>query len=111
MGFLGLLRHVLSLDAIPDYSAVVGEAFEDHITSHNYTGDQIRLESNYSPDTEQERRAVYEAERPFVKAFEYADHPGYAVVTVSAESVKMSVCSGVGRQAWTTLNLSRLVFA
>ena len=43
VGFLGLLRHVLSLDAIPDYSAVVGEAFEDHITSHNYTGDQIRF--------------------------------------------------------------------
>ena len=52
-----------------------------------------------------------EAERPFVKAFQYADHPGYAVVTVSPESVKMSVYSGVSRQAWTTLNLSELVFS
>ena len=43
IGFLGLVRHVLSLDALPDYAAVVAHAFEDHITSHRYTGDQIRF--------------------------------------------------------------------
>jgi type I restriction enzyme R subunit len=43
VGFLGLLRHVLALDAIPDYASVVSGAFEDHITSHRYTGDQIRF--------------------------------------------------------------------
>jgi len=43
VGFLGLVRHVLSLDAIPDYAAVVAHAFEEHITSHRYTGDQIRF--------------------------------------------------------------------
>jgi type I restriction enzyme, R subunit len=43
VGFLGLLRHVLSLDAIPDYSSVVSRSFEEHITSHHYTGDQIRF--------------------------------------------------------------------
>ena len=43
VGFLGLLRHVLALDAIPDYASVVGRSFEDHITSHHYTGDQIRF--------------------------------------------------------------------
>jgi type I restriction enzyme, R subunit len=43
VGFLGLLRHVLALDAIPDYASVVASAFEEHITSHKYTGDQIRF--------------------------------------------------------------------
>jgi hypothetical protein len=43
VGFLGLLRHVLALDAIPDYASVVSSSFEEHITSHRYTGDQIRF--------------------------------------------------------------------
>ena len=43
VGFLGLLRHVLALDAIPDYASVVGRSFEEHITSRHYTGDQIRF--------------------------------------------------------------------
>ena len=43
LGFLGFVRHVLDLDAIPDYEAVVARSFQDHITHHNYTGDQIRF--------------------------------------------------------------------
>lgn len=43
LGFLGFARHVLQLDDIPDYEAVVERSFEDYITSHNYTGDQIRF--------------------------------------------------------------------
>jgi type I restriction enzyme R subunit len=43
MGFLGFMRFVLDLDAIPDYAAVVARSFEEHITSQRYTGDQIRF--------------------------------------------------------------------
>jgi type I restriction enzyme R subunit len=43
VGFLGFLRSVLDLDAIPDYESVVARSFQDHISSHNYTGDQIRF--------------------------------------------------------------------
>jgi type I restriction enzyme, R subunit len=43
VGFLGLLRHVLAIDAIPDYAVVVAHSFEDYVTSHRYTGDQIRF--------------------------------------------------------------------
>ena len=43
IGFLGLVRHVLSLDAIPDYAAVVAVEFEKHIISQRYTSDQIRF--------------------------------------------------------------------
>ena len=37
------MRHVLDLDAVPDYEAVVANGFQDHITRHNYTGDEIRF--------------------------------------------------------------------
>lgn len=43
LGFLGFARHVLELDSIPDYETVVARGFEEHIVSHNYTGDQIRF--------------------------------------------------------------------
>ena len=42
-GFLGFVRHVLDIDAIPNYEAVVASQFQNHITRHNYTGDQIRF--------------------------------------------------------------------
>lgn len=41
--FLGFLRHVLTLDAIPDYTQVVQRAFEHHIAAHRYNADQIRF--------------------------------------------------------------------
>src|SRR6266540_323543 len=43
LGFLGFVRHVLEIENIPDYEAVVAQGFQAHVTSHNYTGDQIRF--------------------------------------------------------------------
>jgi hypothetical protein len=43
LGFLGLIRRVLDLDAIPGYEVVVARCFEGHVTSHNYSRDQIRF--------------------------------------------------------------------
>jgi len=43
LGFLGFVRHVLELDAIPDYEAVVARGFQEFITTHYYTSDQIRF--------------------------------------------------------------------
>lgn len=76
-----------------------------------YNGDQIRVEPSFSPDTEAARRAVYEAERPFVKAFEYADLPGYAVVTVDGAKVTVKMYSGFSRNVWRTADLSALARA
>ncbi|MBI5773253.1 MAG: metallophosphoesterase [Verrucomicrobia bacterium] len=73
----------------------------------DYTGDQIKVEPKHSPDTEQERRAVYEVERPFVKSFAYADLPGYAVVTVDGAQVRVKMFSGCSRDVWRTVDLSR----
>jgi type I restriction enzyme R subunit len=41
--FLAFLRHLLALDAIPDYPQVVQRGFERHIQAHNYNAEQIRF--------------------------------------------------------------------
>ncbi len=74
-----------------------------------YTGDQISVEPSFSPGTKPLRRAVYADERPFIKAFEYADLPGYAVVTVDGPRVAARMYAGCSRQAWRTVDLSRLL--
>ncbi len=43
VGFLGLIRHVLELDVVPDYGTVVSKAFEEYIASQPYNADQIRF--------------------------------------------------------------------
>jgi hypothetical protein len=74
----------------------------------DYDGDQIRVEPAFSPETAAERRAVLEAERPFVRAFEYADLAGYAVLSVDRQRVSAEVHAGVSALPWQTLDLSRL---
>ena len=41
--FLAFLRHVLAMDAIPDYHQVVQHSFAQHIAAHRYNADQIRF--------------------------------------------------------------------
>jgi hypothetical protein len=43
-----------------------------------------------------------------VKAFEYADLPGYAVVTVDGAQVTVRMFSGIGREVWRSVDLSGL---
>ena len=50
---------------------------------------------------------MYDAESPFVKTFEYADLPGHAVVSVNANQVTARIFSGVSRQLWLTVDLSK----
>jgi hypothetical protein len=73
-----------------------------------YTPDQIAVEPNFSPDNAAERRAVYEAEGPFVRDFEYADAPGYAVVHVDGAAVTLKMYPGTGTGLWRTVNLGAL---
>lgn len=39
--FLGFIKHILSLDSLPEYSSVVQRCFENFIAEHHYSGDQI----------------------------------------------------------------------
>jgi type I restriction enzyme R subunit len=61
VGFLGFLRGVLELDAIPDYETVVAHSFQLHISSHNYSGDQIRFLRSVQ-DVFLEKRRLSEAD-------------------------------------------------
>jgi UDP-2,3-diacylglucosamine pyrophosphatase LpxH len=75
----------------------------------SYNPEQVKVEPNFSPDTEKQRRAVYETEAPFVKQFEYADLPGYAVIAVNGPKVTARVFSGVSRQIWRTVELAEAI--
>jgi hypothetical protein len=74
-----------------------------------YDSEQVKVEPNFSPETEAARRAVYAEERPAVRAFEYADLPGYAVVTVDGAKVTAQMYAGVSRKVWRTVELSGLL--
>ncbi len=76
-----------------------------------YTPDQIKVEPNFSPENETERRAVYDAERKFVRAFAYADLPGYALVTVAGPRVTVEMYAGTGTELWRTVDLTALAKA
>lgn len=96
-------------------SSVIGAADVAPLTPlsglADYTADQIRVEPAFSPETAAARRAVYDAERPFVKAFDYADLPGYAIVTVDGPRVTTKIFPGLSRQPWRTVDLTALLAA
>jgi hypothetical protein len=73
-----------------------------------YTGDQINVEPNFSPGNATGRRAVYDVERKFVNAFEYADVPGYAVVSVDGARVTLKMYAGTTQELWRTVDLTAL---
>jgi hypothetical protein len=74
-----------------------------------YNGDQITVEPRFSPETAEARRAVYAAEAPQVKAFEYADLPGHAIVSVTGDTVRATLHGGTTREVWKTIDLTKLL--
>jgi hypothetical protein len=74
-----------------------------------YNGGQIRVEANYSPETKAERQAVYAGERPFVRAFEYADLPGHALVSVNGPEVSVKMYAGISREVWREFSLTEMM--
>ena len=74
-----------------------------------YNGDQIEVEPRHSPDTAEERRAVYKQEAPLVRSFDYADLPGHAMVEVKGQEVRANIYRGVSQQLWKKVNLSALL--
>lgn len=73
---------------------------------NSYTPEQIAVEPNFSPETAEKRRAIYTAERPFVRAFEYADLPGHTVIKVQGGRVTAEIYSGITRQLFRTVDLT-----
>lgn len=71
-----------------------------------YTPEQIVVEPKFSPETADKRRAILDAERPHIRAFEYADLPGHAVVRVQGGRVTAEICAGVTREVYRTVDLT-----
>ena len=76
---------------------------------NNYTTKQLELEPDYHPESKELRRALIEAEKPFIKHFEYADYPGYAVISVNKSKVEANIYPGVSRSSWKTIKISELL--
>jgi 3',5'-cyclic AMP phosphodiesterase CpdA len=74
-----------------------------------YGPDLVTIESRFSPETEEARREALRAERPFINHFEYADAPGYAIVSVGDERVRAEIHVGLERRPWKSLDLTALL--
>lgn len=72
----------------------------------NFTSDLVDLEPDHSPETVNERRAILERERPFIRRFDYGNFWGHAVVKISPEKVEADVYQLLGELPWKTLRLS-----
>jgi hypothetical protein len=74
-----------------------------------YNGDLVNVEPRFSPETVELRRARFEAERPAITSFDFADMPGWAIVTVDGPRVHIDAFSGVGRKPWRRVDLTGLL--
>lgn len=74
-----------------------------------YGPDMVTLEPEFSPKTLDSRRELLKAEAPFIRHFEYADAPGYGVVSVEGETVMLDLYAGLGKRKWRSVNLSGLL--
>jgi len=75
----------------------------------HYNGELVRLEPSFEPQTEPQRRAALEAERPFIAHYEYADAPGYAIFEVGKREVRAHFYVGLGKQHWRSVDLTVLL--
>jgi len=82
---------------------------KDELGAQEYTGDQIKVEPKHSPETESQRRAVYEAECPWVSQFAYADLPGFAMVQVQGEQVTLRMHAGSSGEVWREVDLTKMM--
>jgi hypothetical protein len=73
-----------------------------------YSPDLVELEPKHDPETVESRRKILSAEREFVTHYDYADTWGHAVLRMSREGVKASVCRGLSKETWRDLDLSAL---
>lgn len=89
-----------------------GEARDAREGLEAYNADLVELEPKHSPETAEARRALLEAERPFITHYEYADTWGHGVLELErGGALKAKVCRGTQTEAWKQLDLSAMVHA
>jgi hypothetical protein len=65
----------------------------------------VDLEPKHAPKTASRRRALLEAERPFVERFEYADTWGYGFVREERDAVRADIHRAIEAEPWKRLDL------
>lgn len=75
----------------------------------NYGGSLVDLEPEFQPDTKQDRMKLLEDEKPHIARFEYADFPGYAIISVSDRGIDAAIYKGDSGTAWKTVSLTTAV--
>ncbi|HWB00106.1 MAG TPA: hypothetical protein VG713_16545, partial [Pirellulales bacterium] len=74
-----------------------------------YGPELVELEPSFSAGTKAERRAILEAERPFVRYFEYAQVAGHLRFRLAGNALSLDVMTGTRREPWRTLDVDRLL--
>lgn len=75
----------------------------------NYGPELVKMEPNFEPKSEADRRQALPAEAPHIVHFEYADAPGHGMVNVNKGNVTLDLYAGVERKVWRSLNLTELL--
>lgn len=71
-----------------------------------YGPELTELEPSFQPETKEERRALFTAEKPFVEHYEYADAAGHAVLRIAGNHVTAYVCLGTAAEPWRQVDLT-----
>ena len=72
----------------------------------SYGASLVELEPEFQPDTKEQREKSLEDEKPYITHFEYADFPGYAVISVSDAGINADIYTGNSAQVWKNVSLS-----
>jgi len=75
----------------------------------DYNGDLVNVEPKFSPQTAALRRQLFEAEKPGITSFDFADLPGWAIVKVDGPRVQIDMFSGVGRKLYRRVDFTGLL--
>lgn len=71
-----------------------------------YGPELTELEPKFQPDSKDERRKLFAAEKPHLTRFEYAHTAGYAILHVDGNRVTAEIYNGAAAEPWKTVELA-----
>jgi hypothetical protein len=74
-----------------------------------YGGSLVDLEPEFQPETKQDRIKLLEEEKPHIARFDFADFPGYAVISISDKGIDATIYKGDSSTAWKTVSLTTAI--
>lgn len=71
-----------------------------------YGPSMVELEPEFQPASRAQREHILEDEKPYIKHFEFADFPGYAIINVSDAEISADIYVGDSDKRWKRIALS-----